>query len=106
MPGKAKSYDQVVVRTMFYERLRENQLELTFDGIKYFVSASSNLDHWNCRMFMTTEMWPKIEAGDMPDLIAAHNYAAYKKDFVKMMKDWDKKYEKHKKSVNPELMVI
>lgn len=28
VPGKAKSYDQTVVRTMFYERLKDNALEI------------------------------------------------------------------------------
>lgn len=106
VPGKAKCYEQIIVRTMFYERLRENQLEITFDGIKYPVSSAANLDHWNCRMFMTTEMWPKIDRNEMDDLISATTYQNYKKDFVKCVKEWDKKYEKHRKSYNPELLDI
>jgi len=52
------------------------------------------------------EMYPKIERNDMEDLIQASNYQNYKKDFAKMMKEWDKRYEKHRKSANPELAAI
>ena len=33
IPHKSKSYDQAVMRTMFFNRLAENQQYLTFDGV-------------------------------------------------------------------------
>jgi hypothetical protein len=59
---------------MFYERLKDNALEIVFDGVKYPVTSASNLDHWNCRSFLMQEMYPKIERNEMDDMISAQTY--------------------------------
>ena len=96
VPHKSKSYAQAVIRTMFFERLQENLQELTFDGVKYPVSAAANLDHWNCRNFLVLSIWEKFSSDAINEL-NANNYKAFKTDCVKMMKDWDKRYVKHMK---------
>jgi hypothetical protein len=35
-----------------------------------------------------------------------NNYKAYKTEVAKKLKDWDKKYEKHRKNHHPELAAI
>lgn len=52
------------------------------------------------------DMYPKLDRSEMDDMISANNYLSYKKEFVKMMKEWDKRYEKHRKSAHPELAAI
>lgn len=49
VPGrKAKSYDQIIIRTMFFERCSDTGIFIV-DGIKYEVSNAANIDHFNCK---------------------------------------------------------
>ena len=90
------------MRTMFFERLGDNQAFVTFNGVQYPVSAGANLDHWNCRLYLTATIWPKLDREQLEDLNAI-TYKVYKADVVKILKEWDKRYMKHMKSTNLEL---
>ena len=80
------------MRTMFFTRLRDNVSFIKFDGKEYEVSAGANLDHTNCRQFITVELWPKFCMEDIDDLITVNTFKAYRTDIVKKLKDWDKRY--------------
>lgn len=108
IPHKSKSYDQAVYRTMFFVKLQETTGTgaVSFDGKQYPVTSASNLDHFNCRMDLMTNVWPKFQADDIEDQMTPTNYKAYKTEVAKKLKDWDKKYEKHRKQHHPELAAI
>jgi len=65
--GKTKFLEQKVMRTMFFEKLKENQLTIKFDGIEYPLSAASNADIWNCRQHLAVEIWPKFDINDIEE---------------------------------------
>jgi len=53
VPGrKAKSYEQSVIRTMFFERAEI----IKIDGKPYEISNNANIDHFNCKLFLCN-MW-------------------------------------------------
>jgi hypothetical protein len=86
---------------MFFERA-EN---IKIDGKEYPISNASNIDHFNCKSHLVG-IWQiqfdpsKIE-GLNPD-----DYIAWRKESVKMLKEWDKMYVKHEKTTNKELGAI
>lgn len=106
IPHKSKSYDQAVYRTMFFKKLSDTQPAITFDGKHYPVTSASNLDHFNCRMDLMSNVWPKFQSEDIEDQMNPTNYKAYKTNVAKALKDWDKRYVKHQKSHHPEIAAI
>jgi len=80
IPHKAKSYDQAVYRTMFFRKLQENSgtAAVSFDEKQYPVTAASNLDHFNCRMDLTTNVWPRFAADEIEDQMTPAQYKTYK----------------------------
>lgn len=93
--SKPKVYEQSVIRTMFFEKLRENQPTIKFDGQEYPVSNPSNVDIWNCRQHLAQEIWPKFDVNDIDDLCQATNFKVYKTEVQKVLKKWDNFYNKH-----------
>lgn len=91
---------------MFFKKLSQTASHLTFSGKQYPVTAASDLDHFNCRMALMTDIWPKFQSDDIEDQMTPQNYKAYKTEVAKKLKDWDKKYEKHRKNHHPELAAI
>ena len=93
---------------MFFRKLQENTGTATvvFDGKHYPVTAASNLDHFNCRMDLMTNVWPRFAADEIEDQMTPAQYKTYKTEVAKKLKDWDKKYEKHRKQHHPELAAI
>lgn len=96
-------YDPKIFRTMFFKNLSE-PMEIFFHGVKYTVTAGANHDHRNCRetLCQIWQMSTKDTVGDW----TAEDFAARKKELTNKLKDWDKKYVKHAKTVNPELSLI
>ena len=91
---------------MFFVKLKDTGTHVYFDGKGYIISAASNLDHFNSRMDLMSKVWPKFQSDDIEDAMTPQNYKAYKTDVSKILKDWDKKYEKHRKAHHAEIAAI
>lgn len=51
VPGrKAKAYEQMYVRTMFFEKCES----IMIDGSEYIISNSAMVDMWNCKEGIVT----------------------------------------------------
>lgn len=92
-------YEQQYFRTMIFRRLQTDIMEI--DGNQYEVTNSANQDHFNCKeQFLNIIM--KIEEGfDEDTPLSWENFAGWKKELTSMLKDFDKKYVKHSKTINP-----
>ena len=102
VPGrKAKLYEQSVFRTMFFKKGEE----IRIDGHTYPISNGANVDCINCKFFVAGTLCTQI-GRDMFDTLEADTYAAWRKDTVKVLKDWDKIYVKHQKNINKEILSI
>jgi len=89
------------MRTMFFERCET----IKIDGKLYEVSNASNVDHFNCKMHMCS-LWQIQFDRDKIDDLAVDNYVNWRKESIKVLKEWDKMYVKHEKTTNKELGAI
>ena len=96
-------YEPRIFRTMFFKNLSE-PMEIFFHGVKFVVSAGANHDHRSCRDTLC-QIWMMTSKDSVGDW-TADDFAAKKKELMNKLKDWDKKYVKHSKTVNPELALI
>lgn len=89
---------------MIFRRLQTDIMEI--DGNQYEVTNSANTDHFNCKeQFLNIIM--KIEEGfDEDTPLSWETFGSWKKELMSMLKDFDKKYVKHSKTVNPQLVDI
>jgi len=81
------------VRTMFYEKCEKT----TIDGVTYEISNTTQVEIWNCKSTMV-EIWNIFDSGMLEMKLTAEEYIAWKKDLIKVLKEFDKLYLKHIKS--------
>ena len=81
-------------------------MEITYHGIKYVISANANNNHRQCRDLLVGQIFDKISISALNDEWTQDEYLGKKKELVAKLKDWDKKYIAHAKTVNPELALI
>ena len=86
---------------MFFEKKER----VTIDGHPYDISNPAQVDMWNSKGALN-EIYLKLDAGSMDMDRTFENFAAWKKDFIKVLKEWDKLYVKHAKSIYPEMNAI
>ena len=86
------------------EETGKDILELKIDGIAYPMAVSVNTDHLNCKASFLDFMLEIERLED--DGEQAENLASWKKDVISRLKDFEKKYVKHAKSVNKDLYEI
>jgi hypothetical protein len=99
VPGrKAKLYEQMYVRTMFFEKCES----LNIDGKVYDISNGAMVDMWNCKE-ACVGIYNMLEPGTMDMECTFETYTAWKKDLFKACKEWDKLYVKHIKAIYPEM---
>ena len=99
VPGrKAKLYEQMYVRTMFFEKCES----LNIDGKVYDISNGAMVDMWNCKE-ACVGIYNMLESGTMDMECTFETYTAWKKDLLKACKEWDKLYVKHIKAIYPEM---
>lgn len=103
---KTKVLEQEYIRTMFFEKLKENQLTVTFDGEEYSVSQAANVDIWSCRQHLAQEIWPKFDINDIEEQCTASNFKTFKADVFKVLRKWEGMYSKHQRFTNPEIAAI
>jgi hypothetical protein len=108
-PLKTKNtYEQVIVRTMFFKRADQKLASphITFDRKTYAVTNAEDLHPFNCRQDMVGRLWPKLNAEDIDQQLDQENYKGYRTEMVRILKDWEKKYQAHLKTINPGLSAI
>ena len=76
---------------MFFEKVEFT----TIDGTMYPLSNDAQVELWNCKTAIV-DIFNKLD----PDTIemdgrGPDTLASWKKEFVKMLKEWDKLYVKH-----------
>ena len=87
---------------MFWKRTGDE----TFvqNGVKYIISNAANQDTYACRGLIY-EIWQQL-APDRLEELNFDNYLQWRKELVTKLKDWEKKYHKHAKTINPEMALI
>jgi hypothetical protein len=91
------------VRTMFWERI--DTLKKWIDGTEYEFSNAANVDHFNCKTALI-DISNHADPSTMESTLTFETFSSWKKDLIKLCKDWDKMYLKHMKSTYPELNTI
>lgn len=87
---------------MFFEKV-DQQNKVTFDGITYEIQNNSKIDMGNCKDSIFSIYNKVYEEADSRD---HNNYLTWKKELVKLLKEWDKLYVNHAKKVWPEMSAI
>lgn len=83
----------------------EKKEEVIIDGNKYQISMGAMNDTFDCKEKFT-DIYNKFEPDMFNDECQYNNYTAWKKEIVKMCKEWDKAYLKHVKSFYAEMNTI
>lgn len=78
---------------MFLEKCEKK----TIDGVTYDITNSSQVEIWNCRAKIV-EIFNYLDPGMMEIQLTHDTYISWKKELIKMLKEWDKIYLKHIKS--------
>lgn len=94
-------YEQHIFRTMFFK----NAEEIRIDGHTYPITMAAKNDHMNCKLKICQE-FPMTLGHDLIDNLEVDNYVGWRKDCVKLLKEWDKIYLKHQKTANPDIVNI
>lgn len=91
VPGrKAKEYNQKYCRTMFFEKTET----VTFDGVTYDVSNNGRLESYKSREALV-EIYNYCDPGRSETECDYTTYIQWKKELIKMCKEFDKYYVKH-----------
>eukprot|EP00347_Sterkiella_histriomuscorum_P002631 403367399 len=94
VPGrKAKSFEQQYVRTMFLEKCEKK----TIDGITYDITNNTQVEIWNCKSKIV-EIFNSLDPSMMEMQLTHETYISWKKELIKMLKEFDKMYLKHIKN--------
>jgi hypothetical protein len=86
---------------MFLEKCEKK----TIDGITYEISNSTQVEMWNCKSKIV-EIFNYLDPGMMEMQLNVDTYVSWKKELVKLLKEWDKLYTKHIKSGYVEMNAI
>jgi len=95
------AYEQMFVRTMFFAKVES----INIDGTLYEISNAAMVDTWNCKECLV-EIYDFMDPQRMEGECNFESYTSWKKDLMKMLKEWDKMYTKHAKSIYPEMNKI
>ena len=102
VPGKkAKSYEQMYVRTMFFEKTEQ----ISIDGRVYDITMNAKVECFTCKEILS-DLCLMVNPDSMDDQCTFETYTSWKKDFVKKLKEWDKMYVKHIKSAYGDMNTI
>ena len=82
---------------MVFKRLQEDFIVI--DGVSYEVTNSANQDHFACKeTFMS--VFQHLEQYYDGEELSPDNLAAFKKEVIGKLKDFERKYVKHVKTTN------
>ena len=79
---------------------------IELNGKKIEVSTGADNNHFKCKQMLLNDIFEKVEDKNLEDLWTSEDLSKMKKDFVAKLKEWDKNYNLHQKSFNPELAAI
>ena len=85
---------------MFFKREEIQQI----DGKSYPVSPGAHFDHYKCKELICGIFFHIGK--DNYGAVDKNNYNGFKKDLASKLKEFDKHYVKHGKTINPELAEI
>ena len=97
----AIGYEQQYCRTMFLEKCEKKSI----DGVTYEITNSTQVEMWNCKSKLV-EIYNTLDPSMMEMQVTSDSYNTWKKDLVKMLKEFDKLYTKHIKSGFVEMNAI
>lgn len=86
---------------MFFEKLEKKSI----DGTTYEISNGTQVEIWNCKQ-MINDIYNTIDPSMMEISLNADSYTTWKKDLIKLLKEFDKLYVKHIKSGFVEMNAI
>jgi hypothetical protein len=86
---------------MFLEKCEKK----TIDGVTYDITNATQVEIWNCRARLV-EIYNTLDPSMMDMQLTHETYITWKKDLIKIFKEWDKQYLKHIKSGYPEMNAI
>ena len=89
------------IRTMFFDKCEKKVI----DGVSYEISNATQVEIWNCKQLLN-DIYTAIDPGMMEISINSDSYLTWKKDLVKLLKEFDKMYVKHIKSGFVEMNAI
>lgn len=94
-------YEQMYLRTMFLEKCEKKFI----DGVTYEITNGTQVEMWNCKSKLV-EIFNFLDPGMMEMQLQADSYVSWKKELIKLLKEWDKLYTKHIKSGYVEMNAI
>ena len=86
---------------MFFAKVES----INIDGTLYEISNGAMVDTWNCKESLV-EIFEYLDPSRVEPECNSETYVSWKKELMKMLKEWDKVYNKHMKSVYPEMNKI
>lgn len=99
VPGrKARSYEQMYVRTMFFPHVDKIKIA----GKNYDISNNAKQDMWNCRTCLV-ELYNFFDPASIETNCTFETFQQWKKELFKHCKEWDKLYTRHIKATFPEM---
>jgi hypothetical protein len=78
---------------MFFDKTEKKSI----DGVSYEISNGTSHEIWNCKQTLF-EIYNQVDPSNFDVTINADSYVQWKKDFIKLLKEFDKMYTKHIKS--------
>jgi len=86
---------------MFFEQTEQ----YTIDGVTYNITPHSCREIWNCKEKLV-EICNVFDPGTMEMTLTEESYQSWRKDLIKLLKEWDKLYVTHIKSAFIEMNAI
>ena len=78
---------------MFLEKCEK----ISIDGITYDISNTSQVELWNCKEAIVG-IYNFLDDGTIEMTQTPETYVSWRKDLIKLLKEWDRLYMKHMKS--------
>jgi hypothetical protein len=81
------------IRTMFFEKCEK----FTIDGITFDITNATGVQIWNCKEKMV-EIYNYFDSDMMEMNLNETTYQSWRKELIKLLKEFDKLYVQHIKS--------
>ena len=78
---------------MFLEKCEKK----TIDGVTYEITNATSVEIWNCKSKIV-EIYNCLDPSMMEMQLTAETYIQWKKDLIRLLKEWDKLYVTHIKN--------
>lgn len=81
------------IRTMFFEKCEK----FTIDGVTFDITNATGVEIWNCKEKLV-EIFNYFENDSLEMNLSENTYQSWRKELIKLLKEFDKLYVKHIKS--------